>query len=137
MVEAVDLEEGAPVEDGKMLNAKEKKSLHEFVIKTEAEIDAEIHIAFYKTSSQADVLEEAKTYFHKQKLHHHPRKNNILIYILEQDRKFAILGDEGIHKKVSETYWSDLSVKLSEQFKKGNFYQGLVDCIAQLKSVFN
>ncbi|MDR3477218.1 MAG: TPM domain-containing protein [Gammaproteobacteria bacterium] len=117
-----------------MLNAKERKSLHALILKTEAEVATEVHLAFYKTSDDPDVLAVAKAYFVKHKLDKNVHHNAVLIYLLEKDRKFAIVGGEGIHQKVSANYWDELSLKLSEQFKQGNFYQGLVDCITQLKN---
>jgi len=32
-------------------------------------------------------------------------RNGVLIYVAIESRKFAILGDEGIHTKVTENFW--------------------------------
>jgi uncharacterized membrane protein YgcG len=128
------LEEGALVDHGKMLSTSEKKALHQLILKTEAEMAAEIHVAFYKTATDPDVLQVAKKYFIQHKLDQNTHHNTVLIYILEQDRRFAIIGSEDVHKKVPDNYWHGLSASLGEQFKHGQFYQGLVDCIVQLKN---
>ena len=101
------------------------------MLKIETEVAIEIHIAFYQTARH-DIMQVATQYFHRLKLHESIHKNDVLIYILEKDRRFVILGDAGIHQKVPANYWEDLSIQLSAEFKNGNFYQGLVQCISQI-----
>jgi uncharacterized membrane protein YgcG len=133
VVEAVVLEEEAPVAVGSILTSAEKKSLHAVILKMDKAIAGEIHLAFYKSAEGDDVLQAAKKYFHRLNLHKSPHKNTVLIYILEQDRRFAILGDAGIHAKVPPDYWNDLSAQLSLAFQQGHFYNGLIACLKQLE----
>jgi len=53
-------------------------------------------------------------------------RNGILFFIVPSRRAFAIIGDEGIHRKVSQDFWDKLVVAISGDFKEGKFNEGLV-----------
>ena len=44
-----------------------------------------------------DVLDKATTVFHRLKMNKTELRNGVLFYLAVNDRKFAILGDKGIH----------------------------------------
>jgi uncharacterized membrane protein len=55
--------------------------------------------------------------------------NGVLIYVAFTDRKFAIIGDAGIHEKVGDSFWDGIKEKMAEQFKAGNIGKGLTEAI--------
>jgi uncharacterized membrane protein len=57
-------------------------------------------------------------------------RNGILIFIVPSRRRFVILGDEGIHAKVGQSFWEDVAAALSGEFRKGRFQEGLLRGIA-------
>jgi len=57
-------------------------------------------------------------------------RNAVLIFVVPARRKFVVLGDTGIHEKVGQDCWCDISRIVSEKFREGNFTDGLVDRIA-------
>ncbi|HEY4800319.1 MAG TPA: TPM domain-containing protein [Bacteroidia bacterium] len=63
--------------------------------------------------------------FHKLEMHKTGLRNAVLFYLAVQDKKFAIVGDEGIHKNVPEGFWDLLRDKMMELFRKGEFTEGL------------
>lgn len=56
-------------------------------------------------------------------------RNGILFFIVPARRRFAVLGDSGIHAKVGQEFWDALAALLSESFRKGEFTEGLVRAI--------
>jgi uncharacterized membrane protein len=58
-------------------------------------------------------------------------RNGILFFIVPARKKFAVLGDEGIHAKVGQDFWESLAVLLSGHFRKGEFTDGLVAAIEE------
>jgi uncharacterized membrane protein len=46
-------------------------------------------------------------------------RNGVLIYLATEHRKFAILGDEGIHRVVPENYWEDVKEEMQKNFREG------------------
>ncbi len=56
-------------------------------------------------------------------------RNGVLIFLVPSRKRFAILGDMGIHEKVGQAFWNDVSACLSAHFRKGAFTEGLVEGI--------
>jgi uncharacterized membrane protein len=52
-------------------------------------------------------------------------RNGVLIYVAIESRKFAILGDEGIHTKVTENFWDAEKELMLSYFKKDEFSKGI------------
>jgi uncharacterized membrane protein len=50
-------------------------------------------------------------------------RNGILFFVVPSRRRFAIIGDEGIHQKVGQEFW--------EKLVAGKFNEGLIRGIAE------
>ena len=53
-----------------------------------------------------DPLVRAQAVFHHLGMHKTKHRNGVLVYLALEDRKLAIVGDEGIHTRVGEAYWA-------------------------------
>lgn len=53
-------------------------------------------------------------------------RNGILFFVVPSRRAFVVLGDEGIHAKVGQSFWEDVARAMSERFRAGDFTGGLV-----------
>lgn len=89
---------------------------------------------------EIDTFERAKQVFFKLGLEKTAQRNAVLFYLAYEDRKFAILGDEGIDKVVPEDFWDRIKNLLLQYFSQGAFVSGLCDGIErageQLKHYF-
>ena len=54
-------------------------------------------------------------------------KNGVLIYLAVDDRSFVICGDKGINDIVGADFWNCTKDIMADQFRIGNFKQGLID----------
>ena len=81
-----------------------------------------VHIENY---CKGEPLQSATKVFHKLKMHKTELRNGVLFYFAVKDKKFAVAGDEGIHKNVPEGFWDIVRDKMQEQFKQGKFTEGL------------
>lgn len=80
---------------------------------------------------KTEPYERAKTLFVELGMHATEQKNGVLFYLAYQDKKFAILGDTGIHEKVSQHFWDEVKTELQSHFKQGKFTEGLAKAILQ------
>ena len=71
-------------------------------------------------------LERAKEVFFELKMNETKARNGVLFYIGVSDHSFAILGDHGIDQVVEKDFWNCTKDVVIENFKKGNFKDGLV-----------
>ncbi len=67
--------------------------------------------------------------FHRLGMENTADRNGVLIFIVPSRKRFAILGDKGIHEKVGQAFWNDVSACLSAHFHRGAFTEGLVEGI--------
>lgn len=76
-----------------------------------------------------NVLDRAAYIFGKLEMHKTWDRNGILFYLAVKDRKFAILGDVGIHEKVPENFWEEITGEALTKFKENKFAEGLAEGI--------
>jgi uncharacterized membrane protein len=96
-----------------------------------------VHI---ETSVAGNVLDRAAWIFKKIGMHNTAERNGILYYLAVTNRKFAVIGDEGINARVKPDFWDEVKALLEEHFNDGKFTEGLVKGIlltgSQLKEHF-
>jgi len=81
-----------------------------------------------------DALSAARERFARLGLHLHDHRASVLIYIAPRSHKFAVLGDQAIHEKCGEDYWTRLAEQLSTDLKKGDLTAALLNAVASLKA---
>src|ERR1700739_81780 len=100
---------------------------------TEAERSTSGEIRFYVESKcEGDAYERAVALFHHLQLHEKHHRNGVLIYLATKERKFAIVGDEGIHTKVTDIFWEEVRTNMIEIFKQGNLVKGICEGVKQI-----
>ena len=107
------------------------------VAETNTSGEIRVHI---EKHCKSDVLDRAAYIFEKLEMHKTKLRNGVLFYLVVEDKKFAILGDAGINKKVPENFWEKIKEDAIVKFKEGRFADGLADGIIeagnQLKANF-
>jgi uncharacterized membrane protein len=94
-----------------------------------------IKLAEQKTSGEIRVhieskhalkpIKRAQDVFKILNMHQTKERNGILFYLAIHSKQFAVWGDEGIHQKVSQAFWDDISEACISNFKKDLFIEGL------------
>ncbi len=109
------------------------------VREAEDETSGEIRVHI-ETSLSGDVLDRAAWVFNKLGMQKTAERNGILFYLAVDSRKFAVIGDTGIHARVPEGFWEGISNSMSGFFREGKFTEGLENGIVtagrQLKEHF-
>jgi uncharacterized membrane protein len=53
-------------------------------------------------------------------------RNGVLIFLVPPSRTFAVIGDKGVDERCGAAFWRELADAMTEQFKRGEFTEGLV-----------
>ncbi len=53
-------------------------------------------------------------------------RNGALIFVAPASRRFAVVGDKGIHEKCGAGFWQDVASAMEEDFRAGRFTDGIV-----------
>ena len=124
----------------RMFFSKEEQQKIVSAIK-EAELNTSGEIRVHiENRCKGETLERAAEMFYELKMDHTAARNGILFYLAVKDRKFAIIGDEGINRNVEHDFWNDIKDEMTSKFKEGQFAEGLVSgilkCGNKLKQYF-
>jgi uncharacterized membrane protein len=95
-------------------------------LKTSGEI--RLHISNFCFGNEVKAAEKV---FAKLKMHQTKERNGVLIYIATFSRKVAIVGDEGIHKKLGNEFWQKVVSQLIQKFKENKKAEALSECIVE------
>jgi len=90
----------------------------------EKETSGEIRV-HVETRLAGNVLDRAAWIFKRIGMHKTADRNGVLFYLAVTNRKFAIVGDSGIHAKVPEDFWDKVKALMEEHFAEGKFAEGL------------
>ncbi len=112
------------VED--FLTSKEEEEIVLAIQQAERNTSGEIRVHIEKTTAISH-YDRALEVFQRLKMFNTQQRNGVLLYIAVDDHKFVIYGDEGINNVVSENFWETTKEAIQNQFKQGNFKQGIVD----------
>lgn len=86
---------------------------------------------YMEDKCKTDVLDRAAFVFAEMMMHKTAARNGVLIYLALEDKKFAIIGDVGIHAKVGDDFWSNIKENMAEHFKNSRFTDGLIQGITE------
>ena len=84
-----------------------------------------------EANCEGNAYDRAKVVFEQLGMHATEQKNGVLFYLAYANQKFAILGDKGIHEKVSQQFWDAEKELLLTYFKQSKFVEGICLAIAQ------
>jgi len=116
------------VED--FLTVAQEQEIIEAIRLAEENTSGEIRVHLEKTSDK-DPLERAREVFTFLKMDETTEHNGILFYVAVDDKKFSILGDKGIDDAVPDNFWDSVKDIVINQFKSGNYTQGLKEGILE------
>lgn len=110
------------VED--FLTASQEQEIIEAIRLAEQNTSGEIRVHL-ETTSEKEPIERAKEVFYYLKMDATEQQNGVLFYVAVDDKKFSILGDKGIDNVVPDNFWEGVKNLVINEFKKGNYSQGL------------
>jgi len=108
-----------------------------------AQVEVAIRAAEQRTSGQVrvglsrfyvrgDVLRAAERVFTHLQMHRTQERNGVLIFVEPWRRRFAIVGDAGIHERVDSACWNEIADVLRPSFQAGDLTGGLERGIARI-----
>lgn len=109
----------------------EEQEIVKAIQNAENNTSGEIRVHIENTSHKNPV-DRALEVFYLLKMDATKQRNGILLYVAVESKQFAILGDEGIHKKVSDDFWNEEKELVLSHFAKKEYMKGLVRAIEQI-----
>lgn len=123
----------------KYFTEEDLKSIQQKISETEETTSGELRVCFrHKRQSSEKTMEKhsiALDAFHSLGMHKTKHKTGVLIFILFDEKYFDVIADEGIHKKIPDEKWKEIELKITEEFKKGNFSGTIIHVLTEIGKV--
>ena len=106
------------------------KELHQEKIvaairKAEKRTTGEIRV-FISRHEPSDPIAAAQVQFTRMNMDKTTDRNGVLIYVAPRVRKFAIIGDSGVHERCGQEFWEKVAAEMTNHFKKSDFTEGIL-----------
>ncbi len=98
-----------------------RKAIDEAEGRTSGEIRVSIAPFFWGSVEKA-----ARRAFRRLGMERTRDRNGILFFFVPARRRFAVIGDEGIHARVGPDFWPKVVAAVAARFRKAEYTEGLV-----------
>ena len=97
----------------------------------EGKSSGEIRVYVQRGELEGDAFDHARKKFAQLAMQATRERNGILIFVAPRAQKFAVIGDEGIHRKCGDEFWQQLVERMRAHFQNENFTDALVEAIEE------
>jgi uncharacterized membrane protein len=105
--------------------------IEQAIAQAEARTSGEIRVSIAPLFV-GDVQRTAEQAFARLRMAETRERNGVLFFVVPARKKFAIVGDEGVHARVGQAFWDELSSLISETFHDDRYTEGLVAAIERV-----
>lgn len=106
------------------LSKEDKNKIVEAIQTAELNTSGEVRVHI-ESKCEDEPLDRAAYWFSKLKMQKTDLRNGVLFYLALDDKKFAILGDQGINKHIEDNFWDETKNLMLGFFKEGKIAKGL------------
>jgi uncharacterized membrane protein len=117
------------------LNKLEHDRIVKAIREQETRSSGQIGVYIQRGELEGDPVEAAQKRFQKTGMHKTRDRNAVLIFVAPRARKFAVVGDEGIHTRCGSDLWNRVVEKMAGHFKQERFSDAIVDAIRDVGQV--
>lgn len=97
----------------------------EAIREAESGTSGEIRV-FVADGSPADPIQAAQREFDRLGMNRTPLRNGVLLYFAPRSRRFAVIGDEGIHFRCGTPFWESVARDMESHLRAGCFQEAVL-----------
>ena len=101
----------------------------------ESKTSGEIRVLIQRGKLKSDPLVAAQRKFHRLGMQKTRERNAVLIFVAPRVHKFAVVGDEAIHKKCGDEFWQHIVEGIRTHFRNEKFSDALVEAVREIGGV--
>jgi uncharacterized membrane protein len=103
--------------------------VEEAVRAAERRTSGEIRVAIARFYFWGDVRAAAERAFARLRMDRTRDRNGVLVFLAPWRRRFAVLGDAGIHQKVGSAFWQQVAAVMTAELRRGDSTTALVRAV--------
>lgn len=109
-----------------IFSEEERIAILAAIAEAEKNTSGEIRVFIDDHCHESSPLDKAAYTFNQLEMFNTKLRNGVLIYVSIQDRKFAIIGDTGIHDKVGDSFWHTTRDIIIEHLRANKITEGII-----------
>jgi len=98
----------------------------------EIRVHLERRVAHGLRRRTSDPMERARHVFGALGMHRTSHRSGVLVYLAVEDRKLAIVGDDGIHARVGDEYWNGVRDRMVERLRAGALRAAVIGAVTEV-----
>jgi len=110
----------------------EKERIVEAVRLAERRTSGEVRVFAESRCRYVDAIDRAAELFFSLKMEKTDLRNGVLVYVATKDKQVAVFADEGIYKKMTQTFWDAEVRKMLVQFRNDNIPDGIIAVVKDI-----
>jgi len=111
---------------------EEQQLIIDAIHNAERMTSGEVRVFVESKCSYMDAIDRAAELFFQLEMQKTDDRNAVLVYVAMKDRQLAVFGDEGIHNKVGNEYWSTEVKKMISNFNRENYAAGISEVVKDI-----
>ena len=104
--------------------ASGRKRLVAAIRAAEQATSGEIRVHVQRCCSD-DPVRDATRIFERLGMTRTVARNGVLFFLATRDRRFAVIGDTGIHQHVGDAFWQATAAAMTPHFSRGDMIDGI------------
>ncbi len=113
---------------GQFIAKLDRQAIEASIQQAEGGTSGEIRVVINRKSVD-DTVAAAKEEFQRQGMQKTRRRNAVLLFVAPASQGFALIGDEGVHAKCGEAFWTEVTSAMQKNFRDGNYTAALTEGI--------
>lgn len=116
----------------KFFSPEEEQLIVTAIQNAERATSGEVRVYVESRCSYMDALDRAIEIFNLMGMHATDERNGVLVYVAIKDHQLAVLGDEGIHRKLGSEFWNNEVRKMIRDFNRDDYAKGIAGCVEDI-----
>ncbi|MCM2322215.1 MAG: TPM domain-containing protein [Oligoflexia bacterium] len=122
---------------GKKAQTRKFSPIIEAIARAETGTTGEIRVHLTRSWIEKDAFAHAWSIFNRFAMFRTAQRNAVLLYVNLRKHKFAIVGDEGIHKAVGQRYWERVARNLSRNMGSTHYENAIALAVREIGEVLH
>lgn len=113
-------------------------AIEQAIAQLEQQTSAEVRVVVERKAKISEVenaaILRASQLFDELNMRDTAERNGVLLYLSFKPHYVAVIGDEGIHQKVGETFWQNIYRAMCVDCQQGDYTQAICHALKTLES---
>ena len=116
------------------IHALDDAKIAEAIGAAEKTTSGEIRV-FVTEKSVDDAVLAGEKAFLRMGMHKTELRNGVLIFFAPKSQKYAVIGDEGVHKKCGQNFWNHIAEEMTPLLKAHRYTDAILTAVREIGEV--